>query len=52
MLRNDLIHDQISMNAATAAMIATKTQFVQIRLDTSTVDVCQDSQEMAIKVMV
>ena len=43
---------QISMNAATAAMIATKMQLVQIPLDTSTADVCQDSQEMAASVMV
>ena len=40
------------MNAATAAVIATKMQLVQIPLDISTADVCQDSQEMAASVMV
>ena len=49
MLKND--HIQISMNAATAAMIATIMQLVQIWLDTSTVDVYQDSQEMAVNVV-
>jgi len=40
------------MNAATAAMTVTKMQLVQIRLDTSTADACQDSQEMVANVMV
>ena len=40
------------MNAATVAMIATKTQFVQIPLDALIAPVSQDLQEMAANVMV
>ena len=43
---------QISMIAATAAMIATKMQLVQIPLDTLIATVSQDLQEMAANVMV
>ena len=43
---------QISMNAATVAMIATKMQLVQILLDTIIAAVSQDLQEMAANVMV
>ena len=43
---------QISMIAATAAMIATKMQLVQIPLDTLIAAVSQDLQEMAANVMV
>ena len=43
---------QISMNAATVAMIATKMQLVQIPLDTLIAAVSQDLQEMAANVMV
>ena len=43
---------QISMNAATVAMIATKMQLVQIPLDTIIAAVSQDLQEMAANVMV
>ena len=43
---------QISMIAATAAMIATKMQLVQIPLDTLIAAVTQDLQEMAANVMV
>ena len=43
---------QISMNAATVAMIATKMQLVQIPLDALIAAVSQDLQEMAANVMV
>ena len=43
---------QISMIAATAAMIATNMQLVQIPLDTLIAAVSQDLQEMAANVMV
>ena len=43
---------QISMNAATVAMIATKMQLVQIPLDALIAVVSQDLQEMAANVMV
>ena len=40
------------MNTATVAMIATKTQLVQIPLDALIAPVSQDLQEMAANVMV
>ena len=43
---------QISMIAATVAMIATKMQLVQIPLDTLIAAVSQDLQEMAANVVV
>ena len=43
---------QISMIAATAAMIATKMQLVQIPLEALIAVVSQDLQEMATNVMV
>ena len=47
-----LLFNQISMNAATVAMIATKMQLVQIPLDTLIAAVSQDLQEMAANVVV
>ena len=47
-----LLFNEISMNAATVAMIATKMQLVQIPLDTLIAAVSQDLQEMAANVMV
>ena len=46
------LFNQISMNAATVAMIATKMQLVQIPLDALIAAVSQDLQEMAANVMV
>ena len=47
-----LFFNQISMNAATVAMIATKMQLVQIPLDALIAVVSQDLQEMAANVTV
>ena len=47
-----LLFNEISMNAATVAMVATKMQLVQIPLDTFIVAVTQDLQEMVANVMV
>ena len=47
-----LLFNEISMNAATVAMIATKMQLVQIPLDALIAAVSQDLQEMAANVMV
>ena len=47
-----LLFNEISMNAATVAMIATKMQLVQIPLDALIAVVSQDLQEMAANVTV
>ena len=47
-----LLFNEISMNAATVAMIATKMQLVQIPLVALIAVVSQDLQEMAANVMV
>ena len=47
-----LLFNEISMNAATVAMIATKMQLVQIPLDALIAVVTQDLQEMGANVMV